>query len=459
MSRGDAEHEPGARPEQQGDSLPAVIPGGWALDTYVPRPLSRRSARLAALRRRRRTTVFAVLTAAVLVLVVGVLVVPMLSGRASQVTSAATNPAVAAPVDQVAQGMDPEVLLLVTRDDQPEAPARSITLLATSDAGRAAVVFVPTGLLLDLPGIGLDRVAVAQHYEDVSLVEQTLSAELDLEIDAAVSLDERGLAGLLGAAGELSVDVGADELVAAEGESEPAVFEPGEQALDGEELARYWVLAAEGERGLSELARQEQVLTALLQRVADDPDVLDRALMVGVDPESSAGPDDLRDMLRRLAEALGDDRLAFGVLPVVEFGGSGESGRTTYRPGEEAQATVTSLLGQAGDEAQVTRVDVLTRGDGYAERTADANQVEEALGEGFQVFLAPGEPDADQTRIVVHDDSSQTRAQAEAVREALGVGTIAVDEQPQSVADVTVVLGEDFPAGASTGDENTEQDT
>jgi hypothetical protein len=46
------------------------------------------------------------------------------------------------------------------------------------------------------------------------------------------------------------------------------------------------------------------------------------------------------------------------------------------------------------------------------------------------------------TEIIVYDQDS--REQAEAVRDRLGVGTITIDEQPQTVVDLTIVLGDDF---------------
>lgn len=461
MSQTDPAQEATPRPERQGgDSLPAVIPGGWALDTYVPEQASRRSDRLAAQRRRRRTTVFAVSAAALLVLVVGAVAVPLLARESTPVAAPEPTPAAAAAA--VAETVDPEVLLLVTHDDEPDAPARSITLLATAEDGRGAVVFVPTGLLLDVPGIGLDRVAVAQRYQDVSLVADSLSEALDLEIDDSIALDTGGLSNLLGATGDLTVDVGDAALVSRPTEgAEPVTFEPGEQDLDGERLARYWMLAAEDEPALSELPRQQQVLSLLLRRLADDPDVLKLALLGdAIDEESTVGPQELRETLTRLAEARGESRLAFGVLPVEEFGGTGLAGATTFRLGEEAQTIVTSLLGQAGEDVD-TVVEVRAAVDDFAERAALANQVQEALGADFQVSLAQPSDDEqpDETQILLHADSLLGRQRAEAVQQRLGVGTITLDEQPQSVADVTVVLGQDFPAGDQTGNEDTEQGT
>ncbi len=403
-------------------------------------PTMRRQDRFASQRRRRRTTVVTILSASLLVLAVGVVVIPLLARTQGRATSAATNVATG-PATTAAAAADSTVFVLVTHSDAPESPADSITLLALNpSAGRGAAVFVPSGLLLEVPGIGLERVGLAQRYGGVSLVQESLNDALDVDIDAAVSLAEEGLASLLGAGGELTVDG---------------------QTLDGEQLAEYWTLIEEGERQLAELPRQQQVMTALLQRVADDPNILDRALTVGaLDPASTAGPEALRGVLTQLAEAQERDQLAFGVLPVQPFGGVAEDGTATYRVGDEAETALSSLLG-AESAAGETRVEVQngTTDRDLVQRVEDAHEVEEALGDEFRVTLG-GPNDSEEvaeTQIVIYADTPEAREQAEAVQEQLGLGTITVNEEPQTVVDITVVLGDDFPAVG--GDQEEEQDS
>jgi polyisoprenyl-teichoic acid--peptidoglycan teichoic acid transferase len=450
-----ASADPSAGESATSDMLPAPVATSRALALPEPEipPTTRRQDRLASQRRRRRTTIVTVLSASLLVLAVGVVVIPLLARSQGRATSAATNTATSS--QPAAATAENTIFVLVTHAEDPEAPADSITLLALNpQSGRGAAVFVPVGLLLEVPGIGLDRLGAAQRYGGVSLVQESLAEALDLDIDAAVALGPDGLASLLGAGGELTVDVGDSDLVGVEDE-DPAQFSAGEQTLDGEQLAEYWTLIAQGERQLAELPRQQQVMTALLEQVAENPDILDRALTVGtLDPTSTAGPEALRGVLTELAEAQEQNQLAFGVLPVRPFGGVAEDGTATYRIGDEAETMLSSLLGEDSETGE-TRVEVrngVPERD-LVQRVADANAVAEALGDGFRVTL--GEPsdeeEVTETEIVISTDTPEMREQAETVRERLGVGTISVDEEPQTVVDMTVVLGADFPAGG--GDE------
>lgn len=458
MSRTDI-RQPGDPDEPRdgstGEVLPAVPAAG------APPSTSRRQARLASQRKRRRTTVLTVLSASLLVLAVGVVVIPLLARTQGRATSAATTDASGTNAATTAAAAESTVFVLVTHADAPEAPADSVTLLALNPTtGRGAAVFVPVGLLLEVPGIGLDRVGIAQRYGGVGLVQESLGDALDVDIDAAVALGEEGLAGLLGAGGELTVNVGDTDLVGADPEDQ-VTFPAGEQSLGGEQLAQFWSLRAEGEQQLSELPRQQQVMEALLQRVAEDPDILDRALTVGaLDPTSTAGPEALRGVLTELAEVQAEGQLAFGILPVRPFGGVAEDGTSTYRVGDEAETSLRALLADDGATG-LTRVEV-RNGAGTSDLAAgmeDAHQVEQALGEEFRVTLGPpsAESTATETQIVIYADTPEAREQAETVRERLGVGTITVDEQAQTVVDMTIVLGEDFPADRGAGD--VEQDT
>lgn len=452
MSSTDTREPPDPDDEYTGEVLPA-LPA-----VSVPPATTRRQARLATQRKRKRTTLFTVLSAALVVLAIGVVVIPMLARTQGRPSTAATTDDVGTGSETAVAAADASVFVLVTHADDPDSPADSITLLGLNPASdHGAAVFVPVGLLLEVPGIGLERVALAQRYGGVGLVQDSLAEALDIDIDAAAALGEAGLASLLGAAGELTVDVGDAELVSA-GEQEQVRFEAGEQTLDGDRLADYWTLLAEGEQQLSELPRQQQVLEALLAEVADDPDILDRALTAGVlDPTSTAGPEALRGVLTQLAGAQAEGQLAFGILPVRPFGGVAEDGTSTYRVGDEAETALLALL--SGD-GEATRVEVRNAGGpDFADRSADANLVQEALGEDFRVTLGVPSTEAPsaETQIIIYADTPEARERAETVQRLLGVGTITVDEQPQTVVDLTILLGEDFPADGGAGD--AEQDT
>ncbi|MBW3620533.1 MAG: LytR C-terminal domain-containing protein, partial [Actinobacteria bacterium] len=52
--------------------------------------------------------------------------------------------------------------------------------------------------------------------------------------------------------------------------------------------------------------------------------------------------------------------------------------------------------------------------------------------------------DHEETRIIVYDDAPEQLAAAEQIRDLLGVGRVELSRTPQSVADITVVVGLDM---------------
>jgi polyisoprenyl-teichoic acid--peptidoglycan teichoic acid transferase len=74
-------------------------------------------------------------------------------------------------------------------------------------------------------------------------------------------------------------------------------------------------------------------------------------------------------------------------------------------------------------------------------------QVDEAIaGLGLRITLTENARSFDflDTQIVIYDETPELLAAARQVREAMGVGTILVSRQPQSVVDLTIVVGADF---------------
>ncbi len=205
---------------------------------------------------------------------------------------------------------------------------------------------MPPGLLLELPGFGLDRLGQAHRYKGPALVEETLEASLEVEVDDHVALSEAGLATLLDRVGEFDVYVGEAPLVAREEEGvAPVRIEPGQQQLDGEQMALYFDLLAEGESPLDAFPRQQQVLAALLAQIAADPEALDRVFAEGATEfAGSSNPEALRRVLEALAQAQSNEQLTYETLPVEPFGGPRKGTPTTYRPTGDSAAFLASVL-------------------------------------------------------------------------------------------------------------------
>lgn len=427
------------------------------LEPTAPRLRARQRVRRERARRRRRRLLLGVAVGALAALAVAGGTMLLASSRDAQ-----PEPNVAA-TDAAQPAPEQSTLLLVRHPSEP-GPASGVTLLAGGAASvnaddaqvdvPAAVVFLPVGTLVDLPGFGTDRLGLAYQYGGPALVEAAVENLLGIDVDHVAAVSESGLAALLERTGGLTLDVPQRLVVRAEDGSAQVRFEPGAQVLDGPRLAEYWGFEERDE--LDALPRQQQVLAQLFVHAANDPTLLARLVGDGAPQlETSAPQDWLAALLTQLSQAAADDLLTFTLLPVEPFGVPGPDGRGTFRADEPAvQEMVRGLLADSvppGGGAQALRVQVLN-GVGVP---GVGQEVDRRLqGAGVRIVLTDNARSFDfaETRILVYDESPELLEAAERVREHLGVGTIQVSRQAQNVVDITIVVGADFLAATGHGE-------
>lgn len=350
--------------------------------------------------------------------------------------------------------LDQQTLLLVRTGADPTGPASGMTLLSADPVGGASVVFLPTATLLEIPGVGLDRLGQAQQYGGVPLAVATVENALGIEVSAGIAIDDRQLADSLEAVGGATLTV-PDRLVDRSDDGTGTLaFERGEQHLGGVRLTQYWSFLARGETELDTFSRQQQVLESLLTIVAADRDgaataTQDHLARVADGPTAAQAV----GVMAALGAAQDDGELSFHLLPVTPIGSTDDGAGTGYqlRSGD-VHRLVEEVLPSAvpeGGGASALPLQVLN-GVG---RPGVGQQVHQALeGLGFRIVLSDNARSFDvaETQIVIYAETPEMVAAAERVREAMGVGTILVSRQPQSVVDLTIVVGADF-AGRDDG--------
>jgi polyisoprenyl-teichoic acid--peptidoglycan teichoic acid transferase len=324
------------------------------------------------------------------------------------------------------------VLLIRTTDGRTAA---GITLLAAGDDGSASATFIPATTLVEIPGVGLDRLGLAQQYGGAALTEAAVENALGIELDGTLTVDTAGLGALLQRAGGAELDV-PDRLVerSADGTG-TVVFEAGEQYLNGVRLAQYWSFAQRGETELDTFPRQQRALDAMLRALDDDE--LRQGLLGRVPPEIATDmtADEVRGLFAGLAEAAAAEVLAYQLLPVAPFGSADESLGTSYqlRDDEVAELVAERLAGSVPDGGPTGAVAVqLLNGVGVP---GVGQQVDERL-EGLPVRIVRTDNarsfDFPQTQIVIYDETPALLQAARQVQQALGVGTILVSRQPRA---------------------------
>ncbi|MCC5948954.1 MAG: LytR C-terminal domain-containing protein [Nitriliruptoraceae bacterium] len=339
------------------------------------------------------------------------------------------------------------IALVVTDPRDDDRAVRVAVLGYDPEAGEASSLLVPVGTVADLPGFGSFPLAEASRLQGESLVAVGLTNLLGVRLDAVVVLTPAELAARLGDERQIRVEVSSPVTLDAGlgGWEYPA----GPQVHDADAFVTYLAAWAEGEGELDSLGRFGRALDGLLIALDDDPSavepLLDGARRSPADVGASPGVSDdaAATVLRTIASAVRDDRVATLTLPVTPIG-SGED---------------------AAFRAEVARVDDLVDGRFPAARPGgpgvgvrlqllNGNGVpnvglpvaERLVDGGYRVVLSDN---ADRftyetTRIVVYDETADIVAAAEDIRDRLGVGSIERSSTPQSVVDVTIVIGADL---------------
>lgn len=342
---------------------------------------------------------------------------------------------------------DPQpTLVLATFDETTTVGAELVMLLATSpDTGEGTIVLVPPNVVADVPGEGLFPLGDTFRSGQAPLLELTLANLLGLDLDGAAAISEQGWASLFTRMDGLTLDV-PEQLVSVDDDGTRTIrFQPGVQPLDGPRVAEYLTFREDGETELQRLPRVQLVLEAMLDRMAEDPTVLDDVFGDGAPMIDTPDADALRFILQSLATARAQGELEVRTLPVTAIGSGDDA---AYRVEEDrVQALVEDRFAAsrptAGDQTG-RRLQVLN-GNGVP---GIGSQVAEQLQPGGFRLVETGNAasfDVPETRIVVYDDSPEQLAVAREVQDLLGVGRIEVSEVPVSVVDVTVIVGADFP--------------
>jgi len=339
----------------------------------------------------------------------------------------------------------PSATLLVTYEGDA-LTAAPMVLAMDPATSRATVLLVPPATVVEVPGHGAFPLDQAHELGGVALVAVSLANALGVWFDAATGVRNADWVDLVDRVGGARVEVRSP----LEAQSSGRRFAPGVQHLDGSGWTDLLTLRQVDETQLEALPRVQHAVAALLDRLAADPEVLAGGAYPNhpSDGRSGSVPGDDRLVaaaLQAMALARAEDRLTTLTLPVVALG-TGREDR--YRlDGPRVEELVADRLTAARPSAAV--------GDGHRVQVLNGNgvprigpRVAELLGDGGYRVVLSGNADRfdyQTTRIILHAAGPDVLEVAEDVRRRLGVGAVERAGIPQSVVDLTIVVGADFP--------------
>lgn len=345
----------------------------------------------------------------------------------------------ASPATSAADPALPPMLRLLAHADP--GGAIDVAALVGAESGEAGgdVALLAPSTLVEVPSFGARTIAEIGSLGDASLLELALENALGVALDGVDVFDDSRLAEALAPAGTLEVDL--HRPIQFDDERGALTLPEGPQSLAAADAMR--LLTAELDAGEPDRLVVVQAVLDAWRAALARPDVL--AGTMRAEPAAAA--------LARLSD--GDVR--FTTVPVERLTASTE--QELYRLDRDdvraamREAYPWALLGGRTRP----RVELLN-GTGGVGVTLDVART--VVPAGGEVTLTGNVPGFGVTETVVVYYRDEGRRAAEMLLHALGVGRLAIADEPLGVIDVTVVIGADLvplpPRPGETPDPATE---
>jgi hypothetical protein len=366
------------------------------------------------------------------VVAVGVVLVVWLAGRGSDT-----------PTGTAAGRTEQTVTMTLAAEG---APATSGALMINDpDDESAASVLIPSRLFVDGPtpnGVPFGETVLLG--ED-GAPGTALADTLDVVVDDTWQVSNQMLKQLVDAAEGVLVDVDVDVV-----DGQTIVVPAGDtQLLNGERAVAFATYLGKDEVEEARLARFSQVLDQVMQRLPDDRDALIN-LFNGVKATERATltVDELADFALQYGDVGRGGDTAYQSLPVnvIETGGSqpalsvDDAGLARLQSGLLSD----SLPPDAGGD----QIAVLVQNGVGTPGLVEEDAATLLRDDGYQ-FLNGGnatEFGRKETLVLIPDSTTASVTLGESVASTLGVpdSSVQVSDQGSSLADVIVILGEDF---------------
>ena len=366
----------------------------------------------------------------------------------------------------VAVGVVAVVAVLAWQAREPEGSAqqgptgaasqRTLAMGLTDDAGKvsgaallgtdgstSSALLIPSRLLVDVAGGGRVPVADSLTTGDAALG-QSVEDALDVRVDGTWVLSSDGLRDLVDELGGIAMDV--ETSVSTETVAIPAG--PG-QRLDGLQAVTYATFLGPDEPETARSARLSQVIGAVLAVLPQEPGEVE-SLLLGLADGSRVTQDvaDVGEVLVQLASTAVAGSFGATVLPVQEIATGGDQvvyGLDDAELGAVLESRFAGALRPGSEDAVRVLVQNGVGTPGLGE------QARERLVEAGFRYLGGGNATTlgrETTVVAIATDSQRDRDRGAAVADALGLSpdVVAVGRDAPTLADVVVVLGEDFAA-------------
>ncbi len=322
------------------------------------------------------------------------------------------------------------------------------------------VLSIPRDTLIDLPGVGIDKINDANFRGGAALATQSVSHLMgNVSIDRYIRLDTQGLIQLVDTLGGVSVDIPKAMDYTDNTQHLKIHFTPGPQHLTGQQLQEYVRFRHDELGDIGRVQRQQVVLRTLSDALLK-PETLPklpqlmRVLQNNIDTDLS-----VQEMLSitQLFAATHAKQISFVMLP-------GRFSRPDEYPlsywvtaPEELAPIIAHYLQDAGTAPTSDRPPLAPQSlriavaNASGQTGADVDLVDWLHNQGFSnAYLTDHEIDTvgagATTQIVAQRGNPQA---AHTIQKMLTLGNVQVDSTGDVMSDVTVVVGADLAARLS----------
>jgi anionic cell wall polymer biosynthesis LytR-Cps2A-Psr (LCP) family protein len=340
------------------------------------------------------------------------------------------------------------VILLQISDSTGDAVADALLVTdrgsAQAAAGKSAAVVIPSQMVVNMLGFGSQPFGGNMAQSVPAADKETVADVFGVDIDGVWRMDEITFAGLIDEIGGIKLTATA-AVPAVTAPPTAAAVPAGAGKLTGGQAIAYGTYTAKGEPAIAQGKRFGQVVEGLLAALPTDADAMTAYLNHLGLVDNPALPDSrLSPILAALAASTQAGSFTANTLP-LRTDGSNELDSQAAAP------IVASLLGgalPAVSPGQVSRVLVENgTGDTGSQSQAVLGDAEAKLSNAGYTYL-DGAAVARRATSVIEVDTQDRKAAAIQIAQALSIpeGSVQVVPGLASIGDVTVVLGEDWPA-------------
>lgn len=331
-----------------------------------------------------------------------------------------------------------------TRDGMPYSKeARSDTIMLISferKHGTVAVLSIPRDLLVEIPGLGRDKINAAYAYGGAPLARKTVAALLGVKIDYVVSVRVQAARKLVDELGGLTLDVEKDMDYDDNWGHLHVHLRQGRQKLDGEQVVGYCRFRYDEEGDFGRIRRQQQVITALTRTLKAEASLETINKLAKIFRQNVTTDLPLTKMLAlgRLYRGMDRKQLKLGRLECYD---SIIDGIYYLEPSTEQNKLLVRRLLNTADDLPLSafRVEILNAsGQPGAARNAEGK----LCSLGFTVVDSRDIPGTCAATKVV-DRMGSPRACAR-LQEVVPARILSAIPRPDDVADLTVTLGKDY---------------